>query len=157
MLCLLPVSSNSNSFINPVCCVRDDVVEFIRHPSWAGHIRHAARPVQLWCQDIVKHSACVPNLKAAWLYTTNLKHTVIESKQIFCLKKIKDHFKTMKDITTLPWMFVWIFEFVCYSHFYQWWFSIDACYCNTGCAMLPVFINQLIWVLSDQLVGHINK
>lgn len=77
MFCLSPVSSNSNSLKNSICSVRYDVVEFIGHPSWAGHICHTAWSIQLWCQDVVKHPTCVPDLKAAWLYTANLQHTSV--------------------------------------------------------------------------------
>ncbi len=93
MFCLSPISSNCNSLINSICSMRDDVVELIGHPSWAGHICHTAWSIQLWCQDIVKHPACVTDLKAAWLYTANLKHTSVLDlisiiKPILCIKKM---------------------------------------------------------------------
>lgn len=69
---LLPVSPDGHPLVDTISGPGDDVVELVGHAPGAGHVGHAARSVQLGCQDVVQHAPSVAYLKAAWFDPTNL-------------------------------------------------------------------------------------
>lgn len=69
----LPVPANGHTFKNAIGGAGNDVVKFIGHATRAGHVSHAARPIELGGQDVVQHASGISDLETAWLDSSNLE------------------------------------------------------------------------------------
>ena len=70
-----PITANSNTFVDAVGVVADNVVQLIRHTTRLRDIANGAFSVELGRNNVVHHPTSVADLKAAGLDTPNGSRT----------------------------------------------------------------------------------